>query len=313
MRRPERGKHVDLESPRGYYLDLSALADSGGPPGRFDPSAAAVRPDGSTPSPAEVARCALGNLEIYLGNGNSARRDRFEAGARFLINELEVVPATFGGWAMTETPRAYRDHLPSGWFCGGVQGECVSVLARAASLLGIEEALEAARAAVAAFAAPVADGGLLREIGDEGGEGGLDSLAFIEEYPIEHRPVLNLSGHVRASLGIHDFSVVASDPGAASLFERCVRGLEFELDRFDLGYWTRPDLDQGCDVAEVSSAACLREHALLLGVMHELTGRSAFGAAARRWGGYHADWRSRSKAFLRRLSSRVARISATRG
>lgn len=302
MRRPQRGKHVDVEAPRGYYIDFSSFADLRGPVDRSGLPSSPGGPSGRSPSPAVVARYALGNLEVYLGNGSSVRRDRFEAAARFLIDDIEVVPATLGGWAMPDAPRTYRGLLPSGWFSGGVQGECVSVLARAASLLGVAGALETARTALAAFSAPVADGGLLREIGDEGEEGGLETLAFIEEYPIEGRPVLNLSGHVRALWGIHDYEVVTGDSGAASLFERCVRGLEFELDRFDLGYWTRPDLDAGRRGIELSSAAGIREHILQMNVMHDLTGREVFKATAHRWGRYAADWKTRGTVSLKRLA-----------
>jgi heparosan-N-sulfate-glucuronate 5-epimerase len=309
MRRLDRGKHIDVEAPRGYYIDLSAFADLPGPPGRLSSPSPPGTSYGRSPSPADIARYALGNLELYLGSGSAVRRDRFEAAARSLIEDIEVVPATFGGWAMHEPPRAYRGLLPSGWLSGGVQGECVSVLARAVSLMGTERALETARTAVAAFSTPVADGGLLREVGDEGGEGGLESLAFIEEYPIDGRPVLNLSGHVRALWGIHDYAAVADDSAAASLFERCVRGLEFELDRFDLGYWTRPDLD---GAAELSSVTAIREHVLQMGVMYDLTGSEVFRAAARRWAGYVANWKTRSKVLLSRLAFSVARRPAPR-
>ena len=313
MRRPQRGKHVDLEAPRGYYVDFSSYADLRGPVDRSDLPSSPGRQSGRSSSPAVVARYALGNLELYLGNGSAVRRDRFEAAARFLIDDIEVVPATLGGWAMPDAPRTYRDLLPSGWFSGGVQGECVSVLARASSLLGVAGALETARTAMAAFSAPVADGGLLREVGDEGEEGGLESLAFIEEYPIENHPVLNLSGHVRALWGIHDYEVGAGDSGAATLFERCARGLEFELDRFDVGYWTRPDLYAGRRGVELSSAAGMREHILHMGVMYDLTGSEVFKAAAHRWRSYAADWKIRSKVSLKRLAFWAANRPSSSG
>lgn len=309
MQRPERGRHVDITSPRGYYIDFSTHADSRGPAGRPGLGRSGRGAHRPTSCPLATARYGLGNLELYLGSGSPARRDRFEDAAKSLIDEIEIVPATFGGWAAHSAPPAYKDLLPQGSFSGGTQGECISVLARAASLLGVPRAIETARTAVGAFSTPVADGGLLREVGDEGEEGGLASLAFIEEYPLEDRPVLDLSGHVRAIWGIYDYARVANDGAAETIFDRCVRGLEFELDRFDLGYWTRSNLDARRSV-QVSTVRAIREQILQMEVMHDLTGRPAFQAAARRWRGYASDWRLRTRIRLRELGSRASRARA---
>ena len=311
MGRLERGKHIDPESPRGYYVDFSWHADARGPVGAFGLPAWRRASRRSRPSPLEIARYALGNLELYLGSGSAERRDCFEAATRMLIDDIEVVPSTFGGWVAQDAPSPYMSLLPSGAFAAGVQGECVSVLARASSLLDVPGALETARTAVAAFSAPVSDGGLLREIGDEGEEGGLPSLAFMEEYPIEDRAVLDLSGHVRAMWGIHDYAAIAEDGAAVSLFDRCVRGLEFELDRFDLGHWTRPNLDAERGI-ELSGIAGIREQILQMELMYELTGREPFREAACRWRGYQSGWRARSKVFLQGMASGVGRSGGTR-
>ncbi len=304
MRRASAGRHIDPRSPRGYYVDHSRAA---GPTAiGADGLPELRRPvDGHTHSALEVARWGLGNLELYLESGNTARRDGFERAARFLIDTIEVVPSSFGGWAMPPAPPPYGRLLPRGHFAAGAQGECLSVVVRAWTLLGADGAEQTADRAAAALAAPIADGGLLREIGEPTGVAGLDSLAFLEEYPLEERPVMDLSGHVRGLLGVHDYWLASGDPTAGSLRERCIRGLAFVLDRFDLGYWTLDDLDVAAPGLSLSSPYALREHILHAFTLAEVFNSESFHDAALRWRSYQASPLCRTQALVRRAAGRL--------
>ena len=220
-----RGRHVDLSSPRGYYLDYSAWADAGDPWHGSAPHADGAAGTRPVPSPSHVARWALGNLELYLGNGNAGRRDRFEAGARWLVDNIEVIPGGFGGWAMGAPPEAFAEHLRPGWFSGAVHAECIATLMRAASLIQADEALDVARTALGGFGTPVEDGGFLREVGGAGHEGGLDSPIFLEQYPMAARRSMVLAGHARAILALFDCVLLTGDFSTRTLFDRSVRGL----------------------------------------------------------------------------------------
>jgi heparosan-N-sulfate-glucuronate 5-epimerase len=287
MRATRRGRHIDTTSPRGYYFDYSPCADPRGPVG--EDGLPLSRGGGRTCNPAEVARYALGNLEVYLGGGSEARRDRFERAAAWLADHMEFVPGNFGGWAMPDPPAAFRGRLSPGWFSGATQAECVSTLVRASLLLGLRGAIEAAREAFPAFRTPVEEGGLLREVGERGHEGAVESLAVIEEYPMPGRPSMALSGHARAVWSIFDYWRATGDGEAERLFERCVRGTEFVLDRYEVGRWARADLDSGWRGRRPASSAGMAEQALALRVLADLTGRSAFEQAADRWRGYAAS------------------------
>lgn len=305
MRQLSAGRHVDPRSPRGYYVDHSRLSDPRGPVDAHGLPALPSPAEGHTHSPLDVARYGLGNLELYLESGSIERRDRFERAARFLIESIEVVPSTFGGWAMPPAAGPYRELLPSGRFAAGAQGECVSALVRASQLLGVEDAMETARTAVAAFATPVADGGFLREMGESGAGVGIDSPAFLEEYPMEDRPVMDLSGHLRGLLGVHDYCQACDDRSASSLRDRCVRGLSFVLERFDLGYWTRDDLDGLRDRVNVSSMASLREHVLHMSVLAELSDDDSLRESGLRWRAYAGDPACRLRALAGRVALRL--------
>jgi hypothetical protein len=310
MRQAGRGRHIDLKSPRGYYLDYSRWADPGR---RLDeqglPLSRVVR---AAHDPGEVARYALGNLEIYLEGGSGSRRDRFERAAVWLAGNMELVPGSFGGWAMLDPPRAFRGDLAPGWFSGAVHAECVSVLVRASLLLGVKGAIEAAREAFPAFRTPVEEGGLLREVGERGHEGAVESLVLVEEYPMHERPSMALAGHTRAVWSIFDYWRATDDAEASSLLERCAQGTEFVLERYDVGYWTRADLDPAWRGSRLLSPGGLAEQALAMAVLHDMTGRRAFADASRGWRRHAASTASRARAALGRLAFGLANPGAPR-
>jgi len=296
------GRHIDFSSPRGYYLDYSQLA---GPETECDDRGVpvvGVRGGGKVCSPTLIARVALGHLEQYLENGNPDRRDRFRCLARRLIDSMEILPGSFGGWSMPDVPRALRRELPQGWFSASAHAECVAVLVRAVSLLREDGALEAARRAVGAFDHSVEDGGFLHEIG----EAGVESLAFIEEFPVPGAPRMVLGSHVKAVWALFDYLKVDEEPGVRALFNRCVDGLTFTLDRFDLGYWSSAHLD-GRRIRPAGSDRH-ETHVLMMDVLGQMTGKEAFEDAARRWRCYAGSSRSRARARIER--ARAALVNA---
>ncbi len=298
------GRHIDLSSPRGYYLDYSHLV--GSEPECDDRGVPVVRVKGGgrVCSPLLAARSALGNLEVYLENGNSQRRERFSSLARWLVDSMEILPGSFGGWSMPEVPRALRGELPQGWFSASAHAECIAVLVRAVSLLRQEGAIEAARRAMGAFYTSVDDGGFLREIGEAGDEGGVESLAFIEEFPLPEAPRMVLGSHIKSVWTMFDYLNVDEDPGARILFNRCVGGLTFVLDRFDLGYWTSTSLDGRR--ARPASSQRHSTHILMMDVLHQMTGDDVFAESARRWGGYARNSGNRAQALLERARAALA-------
>jgi len=302
------GRHIDFSSPRGYYLDYSHLAASEPECDERGVPVVRVKDGARASSPLLAARAALGNLEFYFESGNPGRRERFSRLAGWLIDNMEVLPGSFGGWPMPDVPRRLRSELPEGWFSASAHAECVAVLVRAVSLLHMEGALEAARRAVGAFHTGVEDGGFLREIGEAGADYGVESLAFIEEYPVPEAPRMVLGSHVKATWALFDYLNVHEDPSVRALFNRCVSGLAFSLERFDLGYWTSASLD-GRRIRPASSERH-RTHALMMDVLHRMTGDAAFGDAARRWRGYASESRNRARARLARARAALANAGA---
>jgi hypothetical protein len=301
------GRHIDLSSPRGYYLDYSQLAKQTVDRDEQGLPAIKTRGGGLVWSPPLAARTALGSLEIYLDTGNTGLRDRFSNAAQRLIDAMEVLPGSFGGWPMPEVPRRFSDRLEEGWFSAAAHAECIAVLVRAASLHRHPGALDAARRAMGAFHTSVSEGGFLREVGESGDEGGVATLVFIEEYPLHGPPRMTLSSHVLAVWAMHDYLAVEEDHGARVLLGRCIDGLTFVLDRYDLGYWTAAHFEGG----RPRPARPVRHetHILMMDILARMTGSRSFAEAGARWRAYARDPRNRARARLERARWRARLVS----
>ena len=298
------GSHVDYERPRGYYFDYSRRADYDGP-ARDGVPVIELSNGKMTTNPPDVAQFALGNLELYLTTGNDRRKRLFDAAVSVLMSDVEVVPGGFAGWPMPTAPRAYVERLGSGWFSAMSHGECMSVLVRADTLFGTEGALALARRAMGGFETHVDHGGMLREVGDPGHDGGLASKIFLEEYPMSDRPSMVLNGHVHAMWGVYDLAAATADPAARALFERCADALEFVLERYDTGWWSRYDLDERWNGYNPASLLYHRIHIRQLRTLHRMTGRDSFAETADRWEFYERSRWNATRAFWRKVQFKL--------
>ncbi len=284
------GKFVDLRSPRGYHLAYAAFAERRESWDELGLPLIRSRRAEVTRSPWLMARSALACLELYLENGNREKRADFERIARWLIDNHEEEPRGFLGWPMPDVPRAFRGDLSDGWFSGSAHAECIAVLVRAGTLLGMDGAIECARRAIIGFATPVEDGGFLREVGEEGYEGGLETMAFAEEYPIVGRPSMTFGGHARAMLALSDFAALDGDQGTRVLLDRYARGLEYVLDRFDLGFWSRVDLDPRWRGVRIASNTQHAEQVLQLSLLAAIGDSALCSSISEQWR-VHAQFR----------------------
>jgi hypothetical protein len=278
------GCHIDPAEPRGYYLDYSSRVEY---PGSTDASGVPIHSsEGGRPvrHPPDVAQFALGSLELYLETGDERWRRPFEAAVDVLLEEAREAPGGSLSWAMASAPAVLAGSLGSPWFSAMAHGECVSVLVRAGRLFGRDDALASASRAVPFLATPVEGGGVLRDAARFAAVPG-DGV-FLEEYPMRGRPSLVLNGHVHALWGIHDHAAATGEASSRELLERSVNGLRMLLPRFDLGFWTRYDLDEAWRGINVSSPFYHRIHVRQLTIVHRLTGDDLFLETARRWQAY---------------------------
>jgi len=294
--------------PRGYVLDYSDLVDALGPADARGLPLTGT-PSGPRHSPALLARYGLGCLELYFRTGNPERRAAVETVARWLVENNEEIPGGFLGWPMPTVPRVYRCDLPEHWFSGAAHAECVSLLSRAAALLGIRGAEETVGRALGGLWTPIEDGGFARELGEGGFEGGLESALFVEQFPIESRPSLVLGGHLRAMTALRDAAIPVAgggDEGARATLRRMELGLERVLGAYDTGAWSRFDLDDRWHGTPYCSPLRHGEHVLQLTRLARLGASELVAVTAERWSGYASCGAARRRAWWGRLGFQVA-------
>lgn len=298
------GRHADFSSPRGYYLDYTRAA-AGGPVDDHGIPLVRLRSGNLAHSPRVIARAALGSLERYLGSGARAEREQYETLVRWLVDNMEIVPGSFGGWSMPEPPAGLERELPPGWFSASAHAECICALVRSAVLFQDRDSRTAAERALGGLRTSVEDGGFLREVGEAGEEGGLESLAFVDDYPVPGTPIMPLAAHVRGLWAIFDSWHSSDDASVWKLFERCVGGLVFMLDRFDLGYWTAVDLDSRRRSRRPASRERHETHVVMMEVLSRMTPDERIAEAGSRWRRYLDDPRNARRAWLERARTAV--------
>jgi heparosan-N-sulfate-glucuronate 5-epimerase len=236
-------------------------------------------------NPIAIAQYGLGNYNLFRLSGNADARDKFLRVADWLVQHLEQNPQGLAVWNH-HFDWEYRDTLRAPWYSALAQGQAISVLVRAHQLNRKDSAdsryLSAAQQALASFFKPVREGGVA--FTDEQGD------LWFEEY-IVSPPTHILNGFIWAAWGVYDYFLATQDHSAHELFNRAVRTLTRNLERYDLGFWSLYE-QSGTRLPMVASPFYHQLHIVQLRVMHRLTGEDKFARVANRWESYG---RSRSK------------------
>jgi heparosan-N-sulfate-glucuronate 5-epimerase len=232
-------------------------------------------------NPIAIAQYGLGNYNLVRRTGSTARREKFLRVADWLVAHLEPNLQGLAVWNHY-FDWEYRDTLRSPWYSALAQGQGVSVLVRAHKEFNDSRYLDAARRALASFFKPATDGGVT--FTDEHGD------VWFEEYLVAP-PTHILNGFIWAAWGVYDYFLATRDSSAQELFNRAVRTLLRNLDRYDLGFWSLYE-QSGTRLPMVASPFYHQLHVVQLRVMYRLTGEDKFMRVADRWESYG---RSRSK------------------
>jgi hypothetical protein len=219
--------------------------------------------------PATVCQVALGWHDRWLLEREEGQLARFLALADWLITHQ----SPNGGWPIDVTYRCYG-RLEAPWISALIQGQALSVLARAA-VLKPEWSARARRAMEASFALfqrDVACGGLRCE--DEHGPA-------YEEYP-SRRPSLVLNGNISALFGVHDMALFDDRSEARRVFDAGVEALLRRLPRYDVGFWSRYCLYPH-PIPNVASPYYHRAHLVQLEAMERIAPHPLWSQTRARW------------------------------
>jgi heparosan-N-sulfate-glucuronate 5-epimerase len=245
-------------------------------------------------NPIAIAQYGLGNYNLWCRTKDPDRRRKFFLIADWLCANLEPNPQGIAVWHH-HFDWEYRDTLKAPWYSALAQGQGISLLLRAHKESGDSRFIEAARQAFAAFQQPIQGGGVAYT--DES-----EDLWF-EEY-IVSPPTHILNGFIWALWGIHDYFLATLHPAAQDLFNRGVRTLLHNLDRYDLGFWSLYE-QSGTRLPMVASRFYHQLHIVQLRVMHRLTGETRFSEVADRWEGYMRSGLDRKRALLYKIAFKL--------
>jgi hypothetical protein len=279
---------------RQYYMPFAEKARYAGP---FDAGGVPLLDYrgviGPQYNPIAIAQYGLGCWNRWCSAGDRESLAKAFRAGEWLVDHLET---NAGG------KRVWRHHfdweyfrtLRAPWQSGLAQGQGISLLLRLAAdpERGLGRHREAAEAAFAALASPIAEGGCLYR--DKDGDD------WIEEY-LTDPPTHILNGFMWALWGVRDVMrdgtcSSMSRERAAGLWERSLHTLEKNMARFDTGYWSRYDL-AAVRLSNPASSFYHKLHLAQLDVMHRLSGLRVFAETRDRWAGYQASGWRRRRAF----------------
>ena len=236
-------------------------------------------------NPIAVAQWGLGNCNQFRSGTNGAR-EKFLLASDWLCERLERNAHGIYVWNH-HFDWEYRKTLKAPWYSGLAQGQGISLLVRAHAETGDTKYSKAAALAFGSFLADTKSGGVTFR--DAAGD------LWFEEY-IVSPPTHILNGFIWAAWGIYDYWLATGDGEARNLFARTVETLRKNLDRYDLGFWSRYELS-GTRLPMIASPFYHRLHVTQLRIMHKITGDDVFARYAEKWEKYARSGSKRARAL----------------
>jgi heparosan-N-sulfate-glucuronate 5-epimerase len=236
-------------------------------------------------NPIAVAQWGLGNFNQFR-RGDGSARGKFLLASDWMCERLEANAHGVYVWNH-HFDWEYRQTLKAPWYSGLAQGQGISLLVRAHAETGDAKYSKAAAQAFGSFFADTESGGVAFR--DEAGD------LWFEEY-IVSPPTHILNGFIWAAWGVYDYWLATGDGEVQNLFARAVETLCKNLDRYDLGFWSRYELS-GTRLPMIASPFYHRLHVTQLRIMHKITGDDVFAQYAEKWEKYARSGSKRARAL----------------
>lgn len=184
----------------------------------------------------------------------------------------------------------YKFHwgdLKPPWISALGQGRLLSVLSRAFEATKEERYLRAAKKALHPLKIPAGQGGLLTSFPD-------GKIAFAE-YPTQQCNIV-LNGLITCLVGIYDIASIGKDQKTEYFFHKALKGLEENLSRYDLGYWSQYKLSG--IIPHIADTHYHNYHIMQLWALYEMTGREIFREYSEKWDRYSGGMHVKMLRFL---------------
>jgi heparosan-N-sulfate-glucuronate 5-epimerase len=244
-------------------------------------------------NPYILIRYAIELYNDYLMKKSKSLKTLFIQSADSLANRL-IIKNKIGTWpyyCLFPRAKMYGCRIP--WISALAQGQGISVLLRAYSLVNHKKYLETAEYALKIFNIPVQDGGVLYK--DE------DSHWWYEEYACPRaEPSGVLNGFILAILGIYDFYHLTDDNLSKQLFEKGISTLRHHLKDFDTNYPYK--LTYYDRQKHIVSFEYHLFHIKLMRILYQITKEEIFKMYQNRWEKQKEAWaKSRMNKFAHTL------------
>jgi hypothetical protein len=237
-------------------------------------------------NPIAIAQWGLGNYNLLKRTGDFQARSKFLRASDWLCEQLKQNSHGVHVWNHY-FDWEYRQKLKAPWYSALAQGQGISVLIRAYAETGHLKYLNAATLAFGSFLQDISSGGVAFVDSEES--------TWFEEY-IVLPPTHILNGFIWAAWGVYDYFLATGSREAITLFGAAVKTLLANLQRYDLGFWSRYELS-GTLLPMIASRFYHRLHITQLRVMQNITSENIFGECADRWEAYAGSKSKRTRAL----------------
>ena len=238
-------------------------------------------------NPIAIAQYGLGNYNLFLIDRDKNREEKFYKIADWLCDNLKEnknkIPVWFHFFDFE-----YKITLKSPWYSGLAQGMGISLLLRAYYHSNNDKYKETALSAYKSFEKSINEGGVIFK-DSEGSE-------WIEEY-IVLPPTHILNGFIWALFGVYDLWKFTGNQNAENLFFRCLKTLNDNLYKYDVGYWSKYELTEH-KIKMIASPFYHDLHIIQLLILYRMTKNNLFYEIANKWSGYKNYRWNRFKAII---------------
>lgn len=226
-------------------------------------------------NPIAIAQYGLGNYNLYKKTKNYIYNEKFIQMANWLLNNIEKNKYGIFVWNH-KFDWEYFQTLKAPWYSALAQGQGISLLMRAFIETKEDKYLLTANKAFEALIKEIKNGGTLF----------IDKNKnwWLEEYLVEP-PSHVLNGFIWALWGVYDYFLVTKEKKAFNLYENCLKTLNENLYRYDIGYWSLYDLSNN-RLRTIASHFYHNLHIVQLNIMYKLTGNNIFFEYSKKWDDY---------------------------
>jgi len=182
-------------------------------------------------NPVTIGLQGMRYFQKYKREGDHNNFNIFISHAKWLAKNINID----GAWIFSHDKKIGKYNLRAPWVSSLSQGLGISVLTRAYHETNDEMYLASARKALKPFNKNIREGGVTttNSFGN-----------FYEEYPLKENPTHVLNGFISSLFGLYDLYLYDNNKEAKRLFDQGIETLKNILPLYDLGCWTRYDLNK---------------------------------------------------------------------